>query len=329
MAKKIRRFVLLITMKKIFLHLFFVFYFFSFWSQNKTPAIFKWQDKFAKKNIKKYLGNDTIIKTSNANIHISFSNNPKKPYLLMLHGMGANARTNWSSQIKTLSKEFNLILPDLIYFGESTSSSENYSIDFQVEQIREAILKLGINSKLNVMGFSYGGLAAAMYNQLYPSEVIKLIIIDGPVKFYSGKMADSLAHLVGVKNIKNVIVPSTIQEFDGMKEAAISGGFPAPKNFKRKMLNCFFLPTKELRDKQMDYLFERQTIYQNYDYNLDKTQTLLIWGARDGAIPVSVGYNLHQAYPNTTQLLIFPKAKHDVHFRNSKQLNKAVTNFLK
>lgn len=243
--------------------------------------------------------------------------------------MGANARTNWSSQIKTLSKHFNLILPDLIYFGESTSESGNYSLEFQVEQIREAILKCGIHSKLNVMGFSYGGLTAAMYNQLHQPEVIKLIIIDGPVKFYSGEMADSLANVVGVKTIKNVIVPSSISDFNGMKKAVISTWFPATKKLKRKMLTFFFLPTKTVRDAQMDYLFERQKTYQDYNYNIDKTQTLLIWGAKDGAIPLSVGQNLHKAFPNTTQLLVFPKAKHDAHFREFKKINKAVIEFLK
>jgi pimeloyl-ACP methyl ester carboxylesterase len=298
-------------------------------SQNNIPAIFRWQDNYAKNNIHKYVTQDTLIQTSEATLHIHFNNQPSKPYLLMLHGMGANARTNWSSQIKALSKDFNLILPDLIYFGESSSSSGNYSVEFQIEQLHEAILKLGITSKLNVMGFSYGGLIAAMYNQMHPSEVIKLIIIDGPVKYYSGQMADSLANALGVKSIKNVIVPSTIDEFNGMKKAVISRGFPSTKKLKQKMLKYFFLPTKEIRDKQMDYLFDRQAIYQNYNYNIDKTQTLLIWGKKDGAIPISVGYNLHKAFPNTTQLLIFPKAKHDAHFRNSKQLNKAVIEFLK
>jgi pimeloyl-ACP methyl ester carboxylesterase len=315
-------------MKKAILFLIH-FFIYSLQAQEKTPAIFKWQDHYAKKNIHKYVKGDTLIKTSDAIIHIHYSNLPSKPYLLMLHGMGANARTNWSSQIKDLSKHFNLILPDLIYFGESTSSSGNYSLEFQVEQIREAILKLGITSKLNIMGFSYGGLTAAMYNQLYQQEVIKLIIIDGPVKFYSGQMADSLANLVGVETIKNVIVPTSIKEFDGMKKAVMSRGFPATKKFKCKMLKYFFLPTKEIRDKQMSYLFDRQNIYQNYNYNLDKTQTLLIWGGKDGAIPISVGYNLHKAFPNTTKLLIYPKAKHDAHFRESKKVNKAVVEFLK
>ena len=89
------------------------------------------------------------------------------------------------------------------------------------------------------------------------------------------------------------------------------------------------MPTKFIRDAQMDYLFERQSIYQAYNYNIDKTSTLLIWGEKDGAVPVSVGNNLHKAFPNTTQLLVFPKAKHDAHFRESKKVNKAVIEFLK
>lgn len=316
-------------MRLIIFHIIFSLYSFSLWSQTKTPAIFKWQDKFATKNINKYVKHDTLIKTSQAVLHIHFSNQPSKPYLLMLHGMGTNARTNWSSQLKTLSKHFNLILPDLIYFGESTSASGDYSVDFQVKQIHEALLKLGITSSINVMGFSYGGLTAAMYNQLYQPEVIKLIIIDGPVKFYSAQMADSLANLVGVKTIKNVIVPSTIDEFNGMKKAVMSRNFPATKKLKRKMLAYFFSPTKIIRDAQMDYLFSRQSVYQTYNYGLDKTPTLLIWGAKDGVIPVSVGQNLHKAFPNATQLLVFPKAKHDVHFRNAKKVNEAVIEFIK
>ena len=44
---------------------------------------------------------------------------------------------------------------------------------------------------------------------------------------------------------------------------------------------------------------------------------------------ISVGDNLHKNFPSTTQLFIFKKAKHDVHFRFSKQLNKKIINFLK
>lgn len=316
-------------MKALLTALLFFSFTYSLFAQDKLPAIFRWQDKVAKKHLLKFVKHDTLIATKEATLHITYNNDSLKPYLLLLHGMGANARTNWSSQIKPLSKEFNLILPDLIYFGESTTNSQNYSVEFQVEQIHEAILKLGITQKINVMGFSYGGLVAAMYNQLHQPTVNKLIILDGPVKFFSGQMADSLATMVGVNGITNVIVPTTIAQFNGMTKAVMSRSLPVTKNMKRKMIKYFFAPTKAIRDQQMNYLLVHQHTYQTYNYNLDKTPTLLIWGKKDGAVPVSVGKNLHKAFPATTQLLLFPKAKHDVHFRNYKKVNKAVINFIK
>jgi pimeloyl-ACP methyl ester carboxylesterase len=298
-------------------------------AQTKQPMMFRWQDKHARKHLKKYIAHDTLIKTSAAVLHISYNTKPGKPYLLMLHGMGANARTNWSSQIGPLSEQFNLILPDLIYFGESTSASNNYSVEFQVEQIHEALLSLGMSESLDVMGFSYGGLVAATYNGLYREQVKKLVIIDGPVKFFSSRMADSLAKSVGIDRINNLIAPTTPAEFDGMLKAVISStAFPATKRLKRKIIRFFFTPTKAIRDRQMDYLAQHETYYQGYDYKLDKTETLLIWGEKDGVIPVSVGKALHAAYPQTTRLLLFPRAKHDAHFKERKALNVSVIDFL-
>lgn len=298
-------------------------------AQTKQPMIFRWQDKHARKHLKKYIAHDTLIKTSAARLHISYDNDPKKPYLLMLHGMGANARTNWSSQIGPLSKHFNLILPDLIWFGESTSDSNNYSVEFQVLQIHEALLALGIGDSLHVMGFSYGGLAAAMYNEFYQPSVKKLILIDAPVKFFSARLADSLATAVGVKGMNNVVAPTTIEGFNGMKQAVMSSWFPATKRLKRKVITYFFLPTKTIRDRQMNDLVQNEAAYRAYTYKLDQTKTLLIWGEKDGVIPVSVGKALHEAYPLSTKLLLFPKAKHDAHFKERKALNKAVIAFLK
>ena len=297
-------------------------------AQTKIPRMFSMQDKFAKKNIKKHIKHDTLIATSDAILHISYSNENDKPTLLLLHGMGANARTNWSSQIKTLSKSFNLILPDLIYFGESTSNSQNYSVEFQVEQIHEAVLKLGFTQKINVMGFSYGGLTAAMYNQLYLQDVQKLIIVDGPVKFFSAQMADSVANSLGINGLYNVISPITIDGFNALSKAAMLKTFPLTKKIKRKIINYYFIPNKEIRDKQMIYLIDNSAHYQSLNYNLAETQTLLIWGSKDGVIPLRVGLELNKSFPNTTKLVLFPKAKHDAHFREAKKFNKTITAFI-
>jgi pimeloyl-ACP methyl ester carboxylesterase len=298
-------------------------------AQKTAPYIFRVQDKQAKKHTHKYLQYDTLITTSQAVIHVSYNISNNKPYLLLLHGMGANGRSNWYNQIASLSKHFNVIMPDLIYFGESFSNSKNFSVEFQAKQLYEAIEKLGIKQKINVMGFSYGGLTTAVYNQLYNTQINKLIIIDAPVKFYSGELADSLAKQVGVSNINRVIVPETINDFNGMKKAVMSSNFPLSKNMKRKIIKYYFDAHREVRYAQMNYLIEFQEKYQSYNYNLDKTKTLLIWGSKDGVIPPIVGQKLNQQFSSTTQLIIFPKAKHDVHFSDTKKLNQSVIDFLK
>ncbi|WP_317896973.1 alpha/beta fold hydrolase [Aurantibacillus circumpalustris] len=316
-------------MRYTFLFSFFLCQLIGLRSQTKIPFLFRKQEEKTTKHIHKYLSHDTLVETSQANIHIYYSNKPNMPYLLLLHGMGIDAKTNWYKQISNLSKHYNLLVPDLIYFGTSTAKENNYSVEFQVEQIHELIKKLNINPKINVMGFSYGGLTAAVYNEFFNAEVNKLIIIDGPVKFFSGQMADSLAHIVGVPSMSNIIIPQTVSEYKAMEKAVLSKKIPTTKKFKRKLIHYYFTPTLEPRQLEINYLIEHQNRYQFYDYNIDKTPTLLIWGAKDGVVPLTVGEKLHEYFPKTTQLLTFKKGKHDSHFRYSKKVNKAVVNFLK
>ena len=297
-------------------------------AQKKVPCLFKMQETRTLKNIHKYLQTDTVIETSGAYIHVYFSSKKNKPYLLLLHGMGVDAKTNWYRQIKTLSKEFNLIMPDLIYFGESKSKITNYSPEFQVQQINEALQLLKINSRINVMGFSYGALCAALYNQLFSAEVNKLILIDGPIKYYSTHLADSLANAVGAISMANILVPQNLSEFKSMQKAVLSKKLPMGKRLKRKFMAYYFTPTKTIRQSQLNYLGAQQTTYQTYMYNLDKTPTLLIWGGKDGVVPLKVGQDLHANFPSTTKLIIHKKAKHDAHFRYSKKVNREVIQFL-
>lgn len=299
-------------------------------AQSKLPWLFRWQDAKAKQHIHHYLKHDTLVATSSATIHLHYSSfDINKPTVLMLHGMGLNARTNWYNQIEPLSKEFNLILPDLIYFGESVSNSADYSIEFQVYQLKEALEQINQTNPLTLIGFSYGGLTAAVYNEVFPDKVNKLIIIDGPVKYFSGTMADSLAQNVNVKGLGNVISPTSPEEFDAMQKAAIAKPINLNNRLKKKVIKYIFLPYKTIRNEQIAYLLRHQSTYQGYNYNLINTPTLLIWGEKDGIIPLSVGKTLHENFPQNTRLITFPNAKHDAHFSEREKVNQEIIDFIK
>ena len=218
-------------------------------------------------------------------------------------------------------------MPDLIYFGESTSTSKNYSPDYQAEQIHNVINQLGITEKINVMGYSYGGLVAAMYNQKYNETVNKLIIVDGLVKYLSKTKSDSLANAVGAKALIDVVVPCTLEDFDASQRAISTKKMQISNGIKRKVIAHYFIPYKDIRLLQSDYLINHQTQYQQYNYNIDKTKTLLIWGEKDGVVPLETGQKLHAAYPDT-KLITYPDTRHDVLFSQSKKLNEDVINFL-
>ncbi|MDX2173258.1 MAG: alpha/beta hydrolase [Bacteroidota bacterium] len=314
---------------KLFIIVFFVFSSCYFYSQTKTPFVFRYHTKHLTKKFHKHLKYDTIINTSKAKIHLYYSNDAVKPYLLMLHGMGAEAKENWHKQIKTLSKHYNLIVPDLIYFGESTSVENNFSLDFQVTQINEVLERLMISKKINVMGFSYRGLCAAYYNEVFTNKVDKLIIMDGPVKYFSIAAADSLAKIAGADNITNLLAPQTLSDFNSLVKAGVSKKIVITKGIKKKIIKYYFTSNLEFRKQQIKSLVNEEAKLTSINYGIDKTPTLLIWGEKDGIVPFSVAKLLHLNFPNTTKLITYKKAKHDVHFRYPKKINNQVINFLK
>ncbi len=313
---------------KLFIIIFFIFSNNLFTAQTKVPFIFRYHTKHLINKFHKYLKYDTIINTSKAKIHLFYSNDTVKPYLLMLHGMGAEAKENWHKQIKSLSKQFNLIIPDLIYFGESNSKENDFSLNFQATQINEVLQLLHISKKINVMGFSYGGLCAAYYNQLYTTQTNKLIIINGPVKYFSIKAADSLAKIAGANTITNLLAPQTVSDFNSLLKAGVSKKIILTKRLKKKIITHYFTPNLEFRKQQIISLVNEQLKLTSINYGIDKTPTLLIWGGKDGIVPLSVAKLLHLNFANTTSLIIYKKAKHDAHFRYPKKINKQIVNFL-
>lgn len=297
---------------------------------DKTPPLFLKIDKVNQTKINKVCSIDTIVKTSKATIHYHANKfNPLKPNLVLFHGMGLDAKTNWSKQLKAFSKDFNVFLPDLIYFGKSTADSLNFSVEFQANQIHEAICQhFGESAKINLVGFSYGGLTAAMFNYLYYFKINKLVIADCPVKFFTEQMADSIASSNSVPKFTNIIVPETKEQLSVTFKLSVSKKLPVPNFLKQKIINHFFLRYKKFRHAQMSYLLSNKEFYNSCNYGLDKTNTLIIWGKKDGLIPLSVGQNLNQTFPKTTKLFVFKNARHDAHFRNASEFNKLIIDFL-
>ncbi|WP_333666570.1 alpha/beta fold hydrolase [Flavobacterium sp.] len=98
-----------------------------------------------------------------------------KPVIL-LHGAGAGAVT-WYPSINTISKNFQVIAPDIVGYGESDKPDAPYNRPYFSNWLKDFMKELGI-SKAHIVGLSQGGAIALQFAIDNAAMVDKLVVVD-------------------------------------------------------------------------------------------------------------------------------------------------------
>ncbi|KAE9450003.1 hypothetical protein C3L33_18096, partial [Rhododendron williamsianum] len=88
------------------------------------------------------------------------SHKPTKPTMLLIHGIGANAMWQFNDFISPLCSQFNVYVPDLVFFGNSYTTQPDRTEAFQ---------------RMHVVGLSYGGFVAYSIAVQFPDAVDRLV----------------------------------------------------------------------------------------------------------------------------------------------------------
>ncbi|NJN26675.1 MAG: alpha/beta hydrolase [Cyclobacteriaceae bacterium] len=132
--------------------------------------------------------------------------------LLLIHGFGASAELQWEGVVAALHDEFTIYIPDILYFGQSTSQSHQFSPMFITRQLH-ASLCLFESDRVMVAGLSYGGLVAGLFAHQYPQKTRALVLIDALSPFASSAHTDSLAQAHGYNDIDEILIPENGKAF--------------------------------------------------------------------------------------------------------------------
>lgn len=95
--------------------------------------------------------------------------------LVLLHGFPLD-HSIWDNVTPLLENTFDLIIPDLRGFGESTTVDTSYTMDDLTSDIAGLLDHLGIK-KTAIAGHSMGGYVALAFARLYPEKVSGLGLI--------------------------------------------------------------------------------------------------------------------------------------------------------
>jgi pimeloyl-ACP methyl ester carboxylesterase len=112
-------------------------------------------------------------------IQLAYERRGKGTPLVLVHGFPLDHHL-WDEVVPLLENTFDLILPDLRGFGESSTVDSFYAMEDYASDLADLLDHLGIQ-KTAIAGHSMGGYVALAFARLYPERVLGLGLVSSQV----------------------------------------------------------------------------------------------------------------------------------------------------
>tara|TARA_R110002072_G_scaffold303134_1_gene495180 strand:+ start:98 stop:1057 length:960 start_codon:yes stop_codon:yes gene_type:complete len=264
------------------------------------------------------LNGDTVEYWDNSNLD--------KPVMLLVHGFWATSKYQFDKQIKMLTEDYRIVMPNLYHFGNTRPGSEKYSIQDQVDLLINLLQELKIET-YSLMGVSYGGLIGIELANMNKDKVNQMILFDAPIKYVDTNDINSITDFYNAPSIEELFVP---EKPEGLKKLILLA--TGKKSHLPKILFMEFLKeayTYNLLDKRalITSMINGLEEYQSRHYEFD-IPILLIWGEDDMVVSASKGLLLQKHLGIKCKYHVIKKAAHMPNMTNSKEFNSLLYNFL-
>jgi pimeloyl-ACP methyl ester carboxylesterase len=247
------------------------------------------------------------------------------PPILLLHGTSASLHT-WDGWVNILKNQHRIIRFDMPAFGlTGPDLSNNYSIQNYAQTVINVLDKLGIEQAI-FAGNSLGGYVAWATAVLHPDHVTKLILVDP-----SGYPLGSTSVPIAFQLAKMPVLNRLLEEFmpRALVRSSIESVFGNPALVTDELVDRYFELNTRMGNRQALIERFRQTQPGQLAERLAEitVPTLIIWGAKDGLIPVSAAKQFQNDIKHS-ELIIFEELGHVPHEEAPDITANAVQKFL-
>lgn len=246
------------------------------------------------------------------------------PTVLLVHGFGASASWLWYPQVEDLARDHRVILPDLLWFGDSSSTERDFSIDHQVHMVEALLDKLG-EREIDVAGVSYGGLVAHELASDRAGAVRRLILVDTPGRAYTRRDYDELCRRFGVDHLGKVLVPRSPSGVTTLLGLAYYDPPWIPGFALEQTLDTLYAAHRDERVALLDSLLSNMDSLLARPATL-RAKPLIVWGREDPVFPLPVGERL--SYSLKAPLRIVERARHAPNLEHPEEFNRILRDFL-
>jgi pimeloyl-ACP methyl ester carboxylesterase len=199
--------------------------------------------------------------------------------LLLLHGFGGTALYQWQHQMEAFAEERAVVVPDLLWFGESVSTSDDPSLEHQRRAVEALLDEVGA-AQVDVVGLSYGGFVALALAQAVPGRVRSLTLVDSPGPAWSRERHQAMLERFGVERAAQLFVPKRPEDIDVLLALAVSDPPSVPRFAAREVIRTYYDPHRAALVRLLDHLEANLDVLVNAPAPVG-IRSCVIWGADD------------------------------------------------
>ncbi len=228
---------------------------------------------------------------------------PGKQALLLIHGLAGSSKT-WDLVINELAADYDVIAPDLLGHGESAKPRGDYSLGAFASGMRDFLAVLDVPS-VSVVGHSFGGGVAMQLSYQYPHLMDRLVLVGSGGL---GREVSALLRLLALPGAEYLMPLGIPQAVVGASNEI--GKFLGRRNIRSAKLGEFWRSYSSLAGAENRQAFVKtmrgviepggQTVNASDRlYLAAQSPVMIVWGDRDGVIPVSHAHEAHAAIENS------------------------------
>jgi pimeloyl-ACP methyl ester carboxylesterase len=179
----------------------------------------------------------------------------QSPVLVFIHGFGGD-KDAWPSMVKHIPNDYHCIVVDLPGHGDSTfvEGIDEPSVEGYANSLREFLEVTGLDeSKIYLIGCSYGGAVAALFTFKYPECVRNLALLCPAIK--TPIMTEACQRVMSGNY--DLLIPETGEQFLNMIEQLSHKTQYFPKRIMQSYVNINFHPERQslLKKSKIKYCY--------------------------------------------------------------------------
>ncbi|KAM1002587.1 hypothetical protein ACFX13_003051 [Malus domestica] len=245
-----------------------------------------------------------------------------KPAVVFIHGFAMDGITTWQFQVLSLAKDYAVYVPDLLFFGGSTTDKPDRSPEFQAECVAKGLRMLGVE-RCTLVGLSYGGMVGFKMAELYPN-LVESMVVTCSVMALTRSITNASLERLGFKCWSDYLLPDSVKGVRNIFEIATYKFPHLPDWICKHYLEVMF----EHREEMEELLAALVVDDKDFTAAHYPQRVHLLWGENDKIFDMETAKNLKNQLGDNATLKSIEKTGHLVQVEGPFVYNGELKRFL-